>query len=146
MVPVNSGESAGREGLRVRDDELDYDDELIYTFRGGRFTGIGYEDVPGRGVSEVSYQDGLQDGPARDWYPSGVLKGESIYRRNLLHGHVREFRENGTLILDKEYEYGILVRGVEYNDSGDMISSSSLTEDSPNYSRLQRLRERFSSD
>ena len=142
---MNSGESAGGEGLRVRDDQLDYDDELIYTFRGEKFTGIGYEEVPGRGVSEISYQDGLQDGPARDWYSSGILKGESIYRRNLLHGHVREFRENGSLILDKEYEYGILIQSVDYNDSGDTISTSSLAESSPNYSRLQRLRERFSS-
>lgn len=141
---MSSDESAGHEALRVPDGQLDYDEELIYWLRGEKFTGIGYEEIPGRGVSEISYRDGLQDGPARDWYPSGVLKGESIYHKNLLHGHVREFRENGSLISDKEYEHGILVRSVEYDASGEMTSSSTLAESSPNYSRLKRLREHFS--
>jgi hypothetical protein len=67
---------------RVPDDQLHYDENLIYTYRGERFTGVGYEDVPGRGLEEISYVDGLQEGPARDWYPSGQLRGETMFRAN----------------------------------------------------------------
>lgn len=62
------------EGRRVPHEELDFDENLIYFHNRVRFTGIGYEDSPVRGLSEISYRDGYQDGPSRDWYPSGTLK------------------------------------------------------------------------
>lgn len=77
------------EPVTVPDSELDHDEELVYTHHRQRFTVIGFEDAPGGGVSEISYRDGMQDGVARDWYPSGALKGEAQFRENVQHGWLR---------------------------------------------------------
>ncbi|MBO0803350.1 MAG: hypothetical protein J2P25_09810 [Nocardiopsaceae bacterium] len=119
--------------LRVRDDEIDFDENLVYYFKGERFTGIGYEDVPGHGLSEISYRNGLQDGASRDWFPSGQLKGESIYRENMIHGHVREFREDGSLASEENYEHGVLTRSAEFDEDGHPVSVFEISEDDPSY-------------
>jgi antitoxin component YwqK of YwqJK toxin-antitoxin module len=125
---------------RVKDDQLDFDENLIYYLNGRRFTGIGYEEIPGRELSEITYRDGMQDGPARDWYPSGRLKSESIYHRNVLHGHDREFWEDGSLASEKHYEHGVLVRSTEFDENGHPVSTFEISEDDPSYDILQKIR------
>jgi MORN repeat variant len=131
---------AGEALARVPDSELDYDEELVYRWRGELFTGIGYDDTSPSGLSEVSYRDGLQDGPARDWYPSGALKGESDFRENVLHGTVREYNEDGVLASEVSYEYGIMLARSERNESGEMIETFRIGADSPSHALLERYR------
>jgi antitoxin component YwqK of YwqJK toxin-antitoxin module len=126
--------------LRIRDDELDFDESIIYHYKGRRFTGSAYDDMPGGGISEVSYENGVQQGPARDWLPSGKLKGESFFRRNVLHGCAKEFREDGSLISEKNYEWGILVSSAEYDEAGSVAASFDLPEEGEAYVNLQRMR------
>lgn len=52
---------------RVPDDKLDFDSDLIYYYEGRPFTGTGYSQDPGHGLSEISYVNGLQEGVSRDW-------------------------------------------------------------------------------
>uniref|UniRef100_A8LW38 MORN repeat protein n=1 Tax=Salinispora arenicola (strain CNS-205) TaxID=391037 RepID=A8LW38_SALAI len=127
--------------LRVPDELLDYDRELFYTYNGKGFTGIGYADVPGHGLSEISYVDGAQEGPSRDWYPSGQLKGESNYKANMLHGDMRDFRDDGSLISEKLYDHSVLVRSVTYDSQGNVVDHYEISESSPAFSQLRRLRE-----
>ena len=127
--------------LRVEASDLDYGPELIFTYHGQLFTGNAYEDVPGKWLSEASYQNGLQDGPARDWYPSGVLRGESHYRENALHGTCLEFDPDGRLISEKTYEYAILVSSKKLDASGQVIDSFEMTPDHQLYSLLERYRQ-----
>jgi antitoxin component YwqK of YwqJK toxin-antitoxin module len=126
---------------RVPDEFLDYDDELFYTYNGESFTGVGYADVPGHGLSEISYVDGAQDGPARDWYPSGQLKYEANYKLNTRHGLTREFREEGSLASEMTYDHGVLIRSVTYDGQGKVTDHYEISQDDPNFSRLRRLRE-----
>ncbi|MEV6414219.1 hypothetical protein [Kribbella sp. NPDC051718] len=93
----------------VRDSELEFDSDLVFTLDGEAFTGIAYEESAELGRSEIAYRDGLQEGLARDWYPSGVPKGESRYVQNVLHGTSREFDEQGRLVVEERYEYGVCV-------------------------------------
>ena len=93
--------------LRVPDAELEYDAEQVYRWRGEPFTGIGYEDDPMR--SEVSYADGQQTGPARDFYASGRLAAESWYHEGTLHGWNRTFTEDGKVRSEALYEFGMPV-------------------------------------
>lgn len=132
--------SAGESAVRVPDDELDFDEELIYRHHGTRFTGIGYDHGPDGVLSEISYRDGRQDGQAHDYYPSGALRGISDYRQNSLHGRVREFDEDGNLLLESVYEYGILIRTLCHDQSGALIETFRIDEDSPNYALLQKYR------
>jgi antitoxin component YwqK of YwqJK toxin-antitoxin module len=132
---------SGRAPERVRDDQLDYGPDLIYYLAGERFTGIGYEDVPGFGVSEISYKDGFQDGPARDWYPSGTLKSESWYRENARHGFSRDYSEDQVKVLEELYEYGILVRRTSWDESGRETGTWAIDPHGQAFARLLRYRE-----
>jgi antitoxin component YwqK of YwqJK toxin-antitoxin module len=113
---------------------------LHYTYKGEPFTGVGFDDVPGYGISEITYVDGRQEGPSRDWYPSGRLKAETMYKSNARHGHNREFREDGTLVLEEIYEHSVLVRSTVFDSAGNVLEQFEISEDSPNYEYLQRLR------
>jgi hypothetical protein len=126
--------------VRVPNSELDFDDELIYRWRGSLFTGIGYEELPSGGLSEISYRYGVQEGPAHDWYASGAIKGESHFRENVLHGIAREYAEDGTLTKESHHEYGILVERRERNGTGEISMTFALDPDSYNYALLERYR------
>lgn len=126
--------------LRVKAEELDYASELFYTYKGMPFTGVTYEDEPGKWLSEVSYRDGLQDGVARDWYPSGGLKGESWYKENTLHGRSRDYSEDQVVISEKIYEYGILVRRAAWDDAGRQIDSWAIDAGGSVFGLLRRYR------
>jgi hypothetical protein len=119
---------------------LDYDGELFFTYRGEAFTGVAYEEEPGRWMSEVSYRNGLQDGIGRDWYPSGILKSESWYRENTLHGFSREYSEDGVKVLEKIYEYGILVRRSTWDHAGRETESWNIDPGGKSFARLQWYR------
>ena len=126
--------------LRVPDDELDYDDDLVYSYHGERFTGVGYDEAEGHGLSEISYVDGLQDGPARDWYPSGSLKSEEFFRKNIRHGRSREYREDGLLLSEDVHEFGVHIQSRVFDSEGRGTTTLELAEGSPNYQLLQRIR------
>jgi antitoxin component YwqK of YwqJK toxin-antitoxin module len=126
--------------LRVPAEELDYDGDLFYTYKGEAFTGVAYEEVPGKWLSEVSYRDGLQEGAGRDWYPSGTLKSESWYRENALHGFSREYNEDQVKVLEEVYEYGILVRRTRWDDACRMAGTWVIDPDGQSFARLQRYR------
>jgi antitoxin component YwqK of YwqJK toxin-antitoxin module len=125
---------------RVRDSELEYDDELTYRWHGSLFTGVGFDEAEDGSRSEVTYHYGVQDGPARDWYPSGVLKGESWFRDNVQHGITREYSQDGNLSEEISFEYGIMVYKLKRDQSGHMIETFRIDPDSQNYSRLERYR------
>ena len=92
---------------RVPDAELDYDDEQVYRWHGELFTGIGCSDEPVR--SEVTYEDGQQTGPARDFHPSGQVSAESWYHLGTLHGWSRTYAEDGEILSETLYEFGMPV-------------------------------------
>jgi len=125
---------------RVPDSELDYERDLVFTHEGVPFSGIGYEERSDLGLSEVSYRDGMQHGVSRDWFPSGKLKGESRYRENSLHGTTRELDEDGHILMEIEYEYGIVVSSRELDDHGNEIRSFEIETKDRLYAMLERLR------
>ncbi|MET4159340.1 hypothetical protein [Agromyces sp. PvR057] len=127
-------------GPVVSDAELDYDSDLVCTFGGAPFTGTAFEESPSLGRSEISYRDGLQDGLARDWYPTGMLKGESEFVQGELHGAVREYRPDGQLAEESRYEYGIRVLHRVYSPDGSVIEASEINATSEEADLLLRLR------
>src|SRR5262249_22579618 len=104
-------------GTRVPDAELEYDSELVYRHDGNRFTGVGYEQTPAM-RSEITYVEGLQQGPARDWSADGRLTGESYYFENTLHGWQRAYGDHGEPVTEELFLYGILVRRINHGADG----------------------------
>jgi len=131
--------------LRIPDDEIDFSDDLIYFYAGKRFTGVSYDDVPGYGLSEITYLDGLQEGPARDWYASGQLKSEANFHRNVRHGVSREWAESGELQKEDLYEFGVHVRSHVFGDCGEVTVAFELSDESPNFALLKQMREQAKS-
>jgi antitoxin component YwqK of YwqJK toxin-antitoxin module len=82
----------------------------------------------------------MQDGLARDWYPSGAIKGESHFHDNVLHGTVREYDENGILLKESYHEYGILVERGERSANGEMVRTFRLDPGDHAYNLLERYR------
>jgi antitoxin component YwqK of YwqJK toxin-antitoxin module len=128
------------ESPRVQFSELDYDGELIYTLGGHPFTGIAYEEVPGKWRSELSYRDGMQEGIARDWYDSGVLKEDSYFRENVRHGPWKSYDSDGTLASEEFYEYGIHVSRRTYSSDGEIVDSWAISPASSTYRLLEKYR------
>lgn len=124
----------------VRDSALDYGSDLVFTLEGEPFTGIAFEESAALGRSEVSYRRGVQDGPARDWYPSGVLKGESHFVDGVLHGASTEFDEVGRLVAEAHHEYGICTVARRFGPNGSLIATEELDPASEAVRLLGRLR------
>jgi hypothetical protein len=119
--------------------EEDVDSDQVMHLNGEPFTGVAYEDEPTR--SEVAFVDGLQDGPARDWFAGGGLRSEAWFRRGVGHGIQREYDEHGRLIAEQTDECGVTTHRASYSSDGDLIEEWTLDVDSFSYRYLQRCRE-----
>lgn len=125
---------------KVPFDELDYDGELSYTYQGHPYTGVSFEDVPGRWYTEIDLEDGMQTGWAREWLPSGALKSEAEYRYNVLHGESRKFDDEGHLRSRGQYEFGILVRQEDIDPEGKVVHEWEIGSDDSLYQLLIKYR------
>ena len=134
MEPMNG------QVMRLPHSELEYHQNLVHRWRGKLFTGVGYDDTSPSGLSEVTFHNGAQEGPARDWYPSGVLKGESFFRESVQHGVAKEYSEDGEVASEAVYEYGILLSKSERGDDGELREVYVLAAESPNRRLLERFR------
>jgi len=66
--------------------------------------------VSGNKSSEMSYKNGLRDGPATTWYENGHLRLKSEYREGVRVGRWTSWDENGHVMFQKEYVNGRLRR------------------------------------
>lgn len=126
--------------LRVAEDDLDFDDNHRYVWEGEPFTGIGYEEQGGQLISEAEYRDGYQDGPSREWYPSGVVKSEKAYRYSTAHGVFSSYDEEGHLKERKLLEYGIPVWSESFAADGSLQERTDIDETDSRYQLLQKYR------
>jgi hypothetical protein len=131
------------EVLRVPDDDLDFGPDQVMHYHGVPFTGISFEDDKG-GRAELQYRNGLQDGMAREWWPSGQLKEETPYREGFAHGVIRAYDDAGRLIQESLREYGILLRRTTYDEDGAVETEDiQLDPNSYHYKSLQMYRSRL---
>jgi antitoxin component YwqK of YwqJK toxin-antitoxin module len=92
--------------LRVPDAELDFGPDLVIHYQGRPFTGVSYEVMEDGTRSELTYEDGCQQGPARDWDASGRLRAEEFWRGNLRHGPSRTYDQSGAAISEQWWDHG----------------------------------------
>ncbi|WP_326668279.1 hypothetical protein [Streptomyces canus] len=127
----------------VLDDDLDFDEDLIYTYRGELFTGIGYEESEGRRISEIRYVNGRQEGVSRGWHADGSLSEEASYRQNVLHGQRVRYDIDGHVRLEENYEYGILLSSIERDAEGEITDTFELKTGDPLWKTLIDFRAHF---
>ena len=69
-----------------------------------------------------SYKNGKLDGISRDYYETGVLKSATEYKDNEISGRRSTFYPEGSLWAQEVYENGKVVRRVEFDEEGFVIS------------------------
>ena len=129
---------------RINVEQIDFSDDYSYTHNGVRFSGVGYElDASGRLICEITFVNGVQVGPRREWYPSGRKKAEdNIHRGGGLHGLSFEWYESGQLKQKTIAEFGIVLERDEWDEAGNLLESIRLSESDPNYRLLEKERRR----
>ncbi len=117
------------------------DEELVAWLDGELFTGVAFEKNGPCGIaSEVTYVDGLQEGLARDRYPSGQMKASTWYRGGVQHGEEKEWYSDGSRKLEAAYEFGILLEKKTWSDDGTRTEDYVLGTDDPLQETLRLAR------
>ncbi len=127
---------------RVDFEELGYDyEKYVDTYKCEPFTGIAYECAAnGTLIAEVPFCNGIRDGIARFWYPSGSIEKIWNYKLGIGHGINQEWFENGHMKMEKKIEFGVCVWRKTWSEQGDLIEEYILPEDDMLYKTVLRLR------
>ncbi|WP_051901242.1 toxin-antitoxin system YwqK family antitoxin [Streptomyces aureus] len=115
--------------IDVDDPELDMGIDRSLTHQGRPFTGETVEADPrtGQVVAMTTYAEGLEDGPAREWYADGTDRAEGQCRRGIPYGRWRDWHHNGRLAVEKEYGARGTVRSIKkWSESGELIDDRSF--------------------
>lgn len=116
-----------------------------WMYRGRPFTGTAYTLGPDRNVqSEQEFRDGLQWGNCWERFRSGQMYREATFFRDVMHGRVREWYEDGQLAEDGEYEYGITLWEKKWDKNGTLVEDYRLSESDPDFQLLEAMRQAFS--
>ncbi|MGW2184173.1 toxin-antitoxin system YwqK family antitoxin [Streptomyces sp. NPDC001732] len=83
--------------IDIDDPEFEMDEGEVVSYRGERFTGEVVEYQQGALVSLVTYKEGIEDGPSKEWYMDGTLRAEGILRGGFPVGESRTWHPNGRL-------------------------------------------------
>ncbi len=112
------------ERIDTRLEDVEWDDAMTLLHNGEPVTGDVVETtVDGFVLSSDHYVAGVLDGPTREWWPGGPLKAEGTARGGRLVGTYREWHDNGTLALRKQYDAdGLLVSERRFDRDGGTVS------------------------
>jgi len=101
---------------RVSEDDLDFDQDDYAYLNGVPFTGL-LEERASDGTlrSEVPYEDGVAEGPAKEWRSDGTLAGLTTYHRGSKHGAEKEWYSDGRPKMESEWEYAICLWRTRYD-------------------------------
>lgn len=119
-----------QEQVRVRDDELVFDEHGRATWDGKPFTGVAWESPSGdMFMSEVQYQDGLDHGVSVDWYEEGRMASRQMNRYATKHGTEEEWYRDGTRRLFATWDNGVRVKLARWDAAGALVEEWELPLD-----------------
>ncbi|MFJ6016690.1 toxin-antitoxin system YwqK family antitoxin [Streptomyces sp. NPDC092952] len=81
----------------IDDPECEMDEGEVVSYQGRRFTGELIEYQRGTLVSLVTYKDGIEDGPSKEWYADGTPRSEGTLRAGFPVGEAKDWHPNGRL-------------------------------------------------
>jgi antitoxin component YwqK of YwqJK toxin-antitoxin module len=109
--------------VNVDDTDIEYTGGPIVTFEGKPFTGIAYEIAnDGHLISEITYIEGIQNGPDISWHFNGKLESEGENKWNRPHGFFKEWYESGQLKMEGLTELGYVIWRKQYDEEGNLTS------------------------
>ena len=131
---------------KVNFNELDFNyDTYLETYQSKPFTGIALEiSANANLIAEVSFKDGIKDGPSKYWYPSGQIEKDFYFKNGVGHGHMKEWYENGQLKEESIIELGVILWRNLWDEKGQLIEEYKLKEEDQLYEILLIRRKNYS--
>ncbi|GAA0499096.1 hypothetical protein [Streptomyces olivaceiscleroticus] len=83
--------------IDIDDPEVEMDAAQTFFYAGVPFTGEVVEYQRGALVSLITYKDGVEDGPVKEWHTDGTLNSEGTMRGGFPVGESKKWHSNGTL-------------------------------------------------
>ena len=110
--------------IDTRVEDVEWDDAMTLLHNGEPVTGdIVETTVDGFLLSSDHYVDGVLDGPTREWWAGGPLKAEGTASGGRLVGTYREWHDNGSLALEKQFDqHGTVVSERRFDEQGRPVS------------------------
>jgi antitoxin component YwqK of YwqJK toxin-antitoxin module len=91
--------------MLINIDQAHHGDDLRLLYEGEPFTGEVVETAPnGRIVALTSYSNGMEDGPATQWYADGQLRAKGVVSSGRAVGLHRRWHRNGQLAAEQRYD------------------------------------------
>ena len=108
----------------------------VYFLDGKVFTGRVNEIRSGEIASTFTVLDGYKDGQEIIYSDTGSVEGKLNFSNGLLNGRVEHYYPNGNLEDEAEFELGVCVASVSYDEAGEETERFVLDKSSPEYQRL----------
>ena len=113
-------------------DDLYYTDAHIFVLGNEPFTGIAESRYPNGDLRfRAPFKNGGQHGITEEFFPSGGKRNLTPYANGAPHGHVVEWYEDGTIKTESDVEFGILIRRLDYDTSGNLVDEYNRPDDDP---------------
>lgn len=111
-------------------DDLVYTDEHVFVHEGKPFTGVAEERFPdGQLRCVFPFEDGKEHGDVEEFFPSGLLMARTPYVRGVVHGRDTEWFEDGGVKVERDVEFGILMRSRTMDASGAILDEFTRSDD-----------------
>lgn len=115
--------------VRVESHQITMTEDYEYLYAGEPFTGTGFKIYKDLILHETNYVMGAKSGLARRWYPESTqLYYELFYRNNSLHGMQKYWYAYGQRKSFQIMDSGILVKGVVWNQSCEVVGVYRISE------------------
>lgn len=142
--PEDESLPTGHPGVaRVADDDLEFGEGDQMTLDGKPFTGVSFHTYPGGQLrEELSFVDGLLQGPCREWHENGQLSREWTSEPRGTPERRTSWHPNGALASVTLHDFGIELECSEWDEHGVLQLHRVLDPDSTKYDVLLQLRAR----
>ncbi len=105
--------------MRINSDDVEWDESGRALVGNSYITGEVVEyDADGKLIARITYRNGWQDGPERQYYPDGSLKSEGFWVYGGRRGRRLFWHPNGQLADELEYDRGQVVRIGRWDEKG----------------------------
>lgn len=123
-------------------DDLVYTDAHVFLFDGEPFSGVAeerFEDGSMRCI--FPFTNGREHGEVKTFFASAQPMKSTPYINGAVHGTEREWFENGSLRIERDVEFGILIRSRTFNESGALVEEYVRPDDDNMMEAVKRKRE-----
>lgn len=130
--------------LKINWNDLIVNEHYIYEYNGLPFTGNAYDyDTCNKVIAETQFVGGVKQGIETEWNANGQILSVFGFHCNRPHGKCIEYSQNGIILLDSEYEFGICIFENKYSADGSFLDKYNIETDQDALSDLQAARKVF---